>query len=161
VLFVCENNLFSSHLDINLRQPSDRIARYADAHRVPAITVDGNDVVAVMSAARELVSAARAGRGPGFLEAVTYRHRGHVGPKEDIDVGVRRKMSDLRAWKGLDPIGRLRDAMFAFGLLTPAQLEEQQRELYRVVAAACVRAKAAPYPPSSALLGLVFAEQRT
>jgi len=53
VLFVCENNLFSSHLDIALRQPSDRIARFGEAHRVQSRTVDGNDVVAVARAARE------------------------------------------------------------------------------------------------------------
>src|SRR4029077_8358796 len=54
-IFVCENNLFSSHLDIGLRQPSDRIARYAEAHCVAHRTVDGNDVLAVANAARELI----------------------------------------------------------------------------------------------------------
>jgi pyruvate dehydrogenase E1 component alpha subunit len=158
VLFVCENNLFSSHLDISLRQPSDRIARYADAHRIKGITVDGNDVIAVMKAAVELVSAARAGHGPGFLEAVTYRHRGHVGPKEDIDVGVRRKTTDVLAWKELDPIRRLGAAMVAAGLMTSESVGERERVLRARVSAACERAKAAPYPSVEALLGMVFAE---
>jgi pyruvate dehydrogenase E1 component alpha subunit len=160
IVFVCENNLFSSHLDIALRQPSDRVARYADAHRVKAFTVDGNDVVGVMKATVDLVSAARSGHGPGFLEAVTYRHRGHVGPKEDIDVGVRRSMSDLHAWKTLDPIRRLVDALAAASMITPAKVEARERELRRRVAAACDRAKAAPYPPTSALLDVVFSEPR-
>jgi TPP-dependent pyruvate/acetoin dehydrogenase alpha subunit len=158
VVFVCENNLFSSHLDIALRQPSDRVARYADAHRVKAFTVDGNDVVAVMKAAVDLVSAARAGHGPGFLEAVTYRHRGHVGPKEDIDVGVRRSMSDLHAWKALDPIRRLVEALSAAGMIAAAKTEARERELRRRVAVACERAKAAPYPPASALLDVVYSD---
>ena len=157
VLFVCENNLFSSHLDIALRQPSDRIARYADAHKVQAATVDGNDLIAVTRAAAALVANARNGSGPGFLEAITYRHRGHVGPKEDVDVGVRRKMSDLAAWKRLDPLHRFRGALLAAGLMTAAQLDEQERELRVVVQAACERAKAAPYPEAAALLGAVFA----
>jgi pyruvate dehydrogenase E1 component alpha subunit len=156
VIFVCENNLFSSHLDISLRQPSDRIARYAEAHLVAARTVDGNDVVAVKQAARELVSRARDGRGPGFLEAITYRHRGHVGPKEDIDVGVRRKMTDLEAWKKLDPIRRLTEAMSNEGLTTPSRLAQQERQLRTVVSDACERAKNAPYPPVAALLDAVF-----
>jgi TPP-dependent pyruvate/acetoin dehydrogenase alpha subunit len=160
VLFVCENNLFSSHLDIALRQPSDRIARYAEAHKVRAATVDGNDLIAVMRAAESLVSSARSGAGPGFLEAITYRHRGHVGPKEDIDVGVRRKMSDLTAWKRLDPIARLRDALLAGGVMTAAQMAEQERDLRAVVHTACERAQAAPYPPAAALLGTVFAGKR-
>jgi acetoin:2,6-dichlorophenolindophenol oxidoreductase subunit alpha len=157
VLFVCENNLFSSHLDIALRQPSDRIARYAEAHRVRAATVDGNDLAAVTRATESLVASARAGGGPGFLEAITYRHRGHVGPKEDIDVGVRRKMSDLTAWKRLDPIRRLREALVAAGLATAAKLDAEERALRAKVQAACERAKAAPYPPTEALLGAVFA----
>jgi pyruvate dehydrogenase E1 component alpha subunit len=159
VIFVCENNLFSSHLDIALRQPSDRIARYADAHRVRGITVDGNDVIAVMKAAVELVSAARAGNGPGFLEAVTYRHRGHVGPKEDVDVGVRRKTTDLVAWKELDPIPRLANALVAAGLMTAEAIAERQRQLRARVDAACERAKSAPYPSPDALLGVVFADR--
>jgi pyruvate dehydrogenase E1 component alpha subunit len=160
VLFVCENNLFSSHLDIALRQPSDRIARYADAHKVRAATVDGNDLIAVTRAAAALVADARNGAGPGFLEAITYRHRGHVGPNEDVDVGVRRKMSDLAAWKRLDPIHRFRDALLAVGLMTAAQLDEQERELRVVVQGACERANAAPYPEAAALLGAVFAGKR-
>ncbi|RMH22692.1 MAG: thiamine pyrophosphate-dependent dehydrogenase E1 component subunit alpha [Gemmatimonadetes bacterium] len=53
VLFACENNLFSSHLHIALRQPADRVARFAEAHRIAHATVDGNDVTAVRDAARQ------------------------------------------------------------------------------------------------------------
>ena len=92
VLFVCENNLFASHLHISLRQPRDRIARFAEAHGVDSATVDGNDVVAVRRALEAPMRTWRAGRGgPFFLEAVTYRWRGHVGHREDLDVGVSRK----------------------------------------------------------------------
>src|SRR5690606_8272404 len=80
VIFVCENNLFSSHLHILLRQPKDKVARYAESHDVNVEVVDGNDIEAVSKAAKRLVDAARNGEGPGFLEAVTYRWRGHVGP---------------------------------------------------------------------------------
>jgi pyruvate dehydrogenase E1 component alpha subunit len=115
VLFVCENNLFSSHLHIMLRQPSDRIARYAEAHRMAGVTVNGNDVAAVARAAASLLDHVRAGQGPALLEAVTYRHRGHVGPKEDIDVGVQRSLEDLASWKRRDPIERLVLALVAAG----------------------------------------------
>ena len=71
ILFVCENNLFSSHMHISLRQPANRVARYAEAHCIPAITMDGNDVVAVSAATKQLVDRARSGGGPGFLEAGT------------------------------------------------------------------------------------------
>lgn len=156
VLFVCENNLFSSHLDINLRQPSDRIGRYGEAHRMNTRTVDGNDVAAVAIAARELIDAARAGDGPGLLEAVTYRHRGHVGPKEDIDVGVRRKLEDVEKWKRRDPIVRLSDAMIQRQWLTPGSLSEIYRATRERVDEASRQAEAADYPPASALLDYVY-----
>ena len=90
VLFVVENNFYSSHMDIKLRQPSDRTARFADAHLIDTEVVDGNNVVEVANAAGRLIEQARTGKGPGFLECVTYRWRGHVGPDENIDVGIRR-----------------------------------------------------------------------
>lgn len=157
ILFVCENNLYSSHLDIGLRQPSDRVARYGEAHRVESLTVDGNDVVAVEGAARELIQRARRGEGPGFLEAVTYRHRGHVGPREDVDVGIRRSLSVIRAWKRRDPIDRLAAAMTKRGLLTAGGLEELAAGLRAEIGQECRRAEAAEFPPSSALLERVFA----
>lgn len=157
VLFVCENNLFSSHLDIALRQPSDRMARYADAHKVENRTVDGNDVVMMASAAAELVEHARSGRGPVFLEAVTYRWRGHVGPREDIDVGLRRSADDLIAWKRRDPIARLVAALLERGEFSSTMAQELEAEIQNEVASAVAAAKAAPWPEPSALLETVYA----
>lgn len=158
VLFACENNLFSSHLDIQFRQPSDRIARFGEAHRIASATVDGNDVLAVRNAAHRMIEAARARREPGLLELVTYRIRGHVGPNEDIDVGVHRRMDDVRAWKVRCPIRRLTEALLSSRALTPAGLEELQAEVAGEVADAVERAKAAPYPGTAALESLVYAD---
>jgi pyruvate dehydrogenase E1 component alpha subunit len=108
MLFVVENNLFSSHLHIQLRQKYNSVARYAAANGMAWEVVDGNDPVALHKASQKLVERARSGEGPGFLEAVTYRWRGHVGPREDEDVGVQRK-DDLARWKLRDPIRRTLD----------------------------------------------------
>lgn len=157
ILFVCENNLFSSHLHISLRQPADRVARYADAHRIPAQTIDGNDVVAVSNAATQLIGQCRNGGGPGFLEAVTYRWRGHVGHREDEDVGVNRG-ADLHLWKARDPVRRLMDALVAAEVFSAEEFVTLQAEVAAEVADAWQRAEAAPYPPDSRLLDLVYAE---
>lgn len=156
VLFVCENNLFSSHLDIHLRQPENRVARFAEAHDIPARVVDGNDVVAVSRAAEELVDRARRGEGPGFIEAVTYRWRGHVGPKEDVDVGLHRSVVELKAWKGRDPVRRLAEALSTRGALGEHGLERITDELRKECAEALDRARRSPYPPVSNLLDLVY-----
>lgn len=158
ILFVCENNLFSSHLHISLRQPSDRIARYAEVHGVSAATVDGNDVVAVSRAVATLLCDIRSGRGPGFLEAVTYRWRGHVGHREDEDVGVDRG-EDLHLWKARDPIRRLEGALLSVGSISPEEIEELKQEVAREVAIAWQRAEKASYPNVSQLLNIVYSER--
>jgi TPP-dependent pyruvate/acetoin dehydrogenase alpha subunit len=155
-VFVCEHNLFSSHLHVSLRQPASRLARYAEAHCVPHRTVDGNDIGQVLRAAGEAVDHARALRLPFFLEFVTYRWRGHVGHREDVDVGVRRK-DDLALWKRRDPIRRLVDALTAAGLLTSAELDGIERAVNAQVAAAWDFAVRSPYPVDEALLRRVFA----
>ena len=155
VIFVCENNLFSSHLHITLRQPRTAVSRYAEAHDVPAYLVDGNDLVALEKASREAVALARSGGGPAFIEAVTYRWRGHVGPREDEDVGVSRK-DDLGQWKRRDPVGRLATAMETAGLLSRGQLSAIEEEARAEVSAAWAQAERDPFPPSGALMDRVW-----
>ncbi len=156
VLFVCENNLYSSHLDIKLRQPSDMVSRFALAHRVEARLVDGNDLMAVRTAASELVNSCRQGGGPGFIEAVTYRWRGHVGPNEDIDVGVRRTPGDLARWKGRDPIRRLKDALIQKGIMDEATFSALDREVVGITRAASRKAREAAFPVREFLLSSVY-----
>jgi pyruvate dehydrogenase E1 component alpha subunit len=157
VLFVVENNLFSSHMHISLRQPSDSVARFADAHCIDAELVDGNDVVAVGRAAERLVARARAGEGPGFIEAVTARWYGHVDWREDVDVGVNRSTVDLANWRARDPVRRLVDALRARGDITDAAVADEEQRLRAEIDAAWQRAVRDPYPPESALLGRVYA----
>ncbi len=157
VLFVCENNLFASHMHIKLRQVGDSTARFAQAHGIPAAVVDGNDVVAVAVTAGEMIQRVRSGGGPTYLEAVTYRWRGHVGPREDLDVGVKRSQ-DLVLWKGRDPIGRLVAALQAMGALSAERYAAMQADVRQMIADAWSRAEQDPFPPGAALLDWVFSD---
>ncbi len=158
VLFVCENNLFSSHMHISLRQPSNRVARYAEAHCIQAATVDGNDLVVVSRTSDDMVAAMRDGGGPRFLEVVTYRWRGHVGYREDNDVGVNRS-TDLTLWKRRDPIRRLVDALTMAGGWDNHAFHAMDEAVKTEVEKAWQQAETAPYPPASALLDRVYAER--
>lgn len=157
VLFVCENNLYSSHLDIHLRQPSNSVARFAEAHRVNRRVVDGNDVMAVSEAAAELIADARAGRGPGFLEAVTFRWLGHVGPNADIDVGVRRSPEELAAWKRRDPVRRLVDALVSDRGLERSVFGAIDAEVDAAIENAVQFARGSSFPQTSVLMDFVYA----
>ena len=155
IIFVCENNLFSSHLHISLRQPYNSITRYAIAHGISTQAVDGNDVVAVSKAMGELVKQARDSRKPALLEAVTYRWRGHVGHREDMDVGVKRS-EELVLWKQRDPISRLAKALDNQSFLSAEALTTIREEVDSLTTEALEQARIAPYPPDNQLLDCVY-----
>jgi pyruvate dehydrogenase E1 component alpha subunit len=158
VLFVVENNLFASHMHISLRQPKDATARFAKANDIPYRLVDGNDVAAVARASAELIADARAGKGPGFLEAVTFRWYGHVDWREDIDVGVHRSVDELENWRARDPVSRLKAAMCTAGIWSDAQEALLTKMVEEEIADAWSQALLDPYPDNSALLDRVYAK---
>lgn len=158
VLFVCENNLYSSHLDIMSRQPSERVARFAEAHCIDAYSLDGNDVVNLAQTSQQAINHIRTNSKPCFIEAVTYRWKGHVGPDENIDVGVRRSKEELAAWKLRDPIKRLVNAMQKQGFLNDSDYKKIIHEVYAEVEAATDKAKQADYPGTSQLFNLVYSD---
>jgi len=159
VLFVCENNLYSSHLDIHLRQPTNSMARFARSHSITTEVVDGNDVAEVYRAAEAMISRMRAGGGPGFLEAVTFRWLGHVGANEDIDVGVERSLEQLQAWKARDPIRRLEEAIVNRAGGNGADLRDIEAHERAQGVAALDGARKSGWPEPSALLDLVYSHR--
>jgi pyruvate dehydrogenase E1 component alpha subunit len=156
-IFVVENNLFASHMHISLRQPKEATARFASANDIPYEIVDGNDVVKVRAAAARLIDRARAGHGPGFLEAVTYRWYGHVDWREDIDVGVNRSTEEVGAWRKRDPIARLVAGLQTLGWIDADHLAAMEAKIAEEVAEAWALAQSDAYPPLSALTSRVFA----
>ena len=157
VLFVVENNLFASHMHVSLRQPSDLMTRFAVANDISSKLVDGNNVVAVAAAASELVNHSRQGKGPGFLEVVTYRWYGHVDWRDDIDVGVNRSLDDVQNWRARDPISRLSEAMIKAGMWSIDQEDAFCENLDDEISKAWEKAMADPYPDDSATLDRVYA----
>jgi TPP-dependent pyruvate/acetoin dehydrogenase alpha subunit len=103
VVFLCENNGYGEYTPFQEVTAGAIVAR-AQAMEVPIATVDGMSVVAMRAAAGRAVAHARAGGGPYFLEALTYRYVGH----SRSDPGAYRPPGELEAWKARDPIRRLR-----------------------------------------------------
>ena len=156
VIFVVENNLFSSHLDLEYRQPAKSVARYGPGHCIPSVVVDGNDVASIEAAGKIAVDRARRGEGPSIIEAVTFRWFGHVGPNEDIDVGNRRNMDEVLAWKELDPIKRLSQAILKTAPGRQAEIDALETSTRDEVEEASARALEAPWPDASMLLADVY-----
>ena len=142
VLFVCEDNGFAATTRTRAMTAGAGPAARAESLGIPALEVDGNDVLAVDEAARTLVSEVRGGRGPRFLLARTYRLTGHTG----ADAATYRPKEEVEArWRD-DPIARvealLRDAGLDAAALgaTRDAASGEMRQVYE-------QAKATPFPP--------------
>ncbi len=157
VVFLCQNNRYGEHTAYADHTDTDQMANRAAGYGMKGVTVDGNDVNQVYPAVKEAVDRARAGEGPGFLEAVTYRWRGHVGHREDIDVGVRRSTDEIAAWKTRDPIQRLVDALTDRNEFDADAFAKLNSEVQDEVDDAVTMARQADYPPVKALLDMVYA----
>jgi len=156
MMFVIENNLFASHMHISLRQPSDMISRFAIANDIAYRLVDGNDVVAVAKASKELIDNMRSGHGPALIELVTYRWYGHVDWRDDVDVGVDRSLDDIENWKERDPILRLSKSMIEAKIWTREQEDDLNDKLDGKIKSAWKKAVNDPYPSPSSTLKYVY-----
>ena len=145
ILFVCENNLYSTHLHITKCLADTDISKKARAMGVQAKRIDGNDVLKVNKESQRLIEKIRDGNGPQFLECMTYRYRGHVGPNYDLDKGLRSK-EELEKWKKRDPITFLENNLLRSGLADEKELSRIKSEVKKTVRDAQNQAKKCVWP---------------
>ncbi len=155
LLFIVENNLYSSHMHWTDRRVADNLDQAGAFHSVPGSSVDGNDVEAVFAAAQLAVDRARSGAGPALIECRTFRWRGHVGTSSDLDVGVRRR-GELSEWVRNDPIARVAERLKACGL---EDLSKESAAIEDEIARAQDAAEVAVMPPSTRVLHGVYASE--
>ena len=156
VIFVVENNLFASHMHISLRQPSDKISRFAKANSIPYEVIDGNNVIDVMNASKKFISKARNGYGPGLIEVITYRWYGHVDWREDVDVGVNRSLQDIQGWKKRDPIERLEKAMIEKNIWDKNKQKKLRDKIDKLIQNAWKKSLKDEYPAETSTIDYVF-----
>jgi len=111
VVFFCENNGYAEFSPAS-SQHAAPLERRAAGYGVDYVAVDGNDVVATARAMRDIVSAARDGRGPSIVEATTYRRHGHY----EGDPQRYRSADEVREWETRDPIVVHADQLRAAGI---------------------------------------------
>ena len=105
VVFVCQNNQWAISVPRAKQTRSRTLAQKAIAYEMPGIQVDGNDPLAMYHATREALNRARAGEGPTFIEAVTYRLRMHTTAD---DPGRYQSEEQLKLWEKRDPMIRFK-----------------------------------------------------
>jgi len=126
VVFVCQNNQWAISVPRSRQTHSKTIAQKALAYDMPGIQVDGNDVLAVYSAAKEAIDRARSGGGPSFIENVTYRMMMHTTAD---DPKRYRKDEEVEGWRKRDPIQRFQKYLKNKGLLTDQKIEELEGQV--------------------------------
>ncbi len=150
IVFLCENNGFAEFSPLSAHTVVEHLADYARVYDMPAVTVAGNDILAVRDAVDVAVDRARSGGGPTFVECLTHRLRGHY----EGDPAKYRESISSAEWKALDPINRFveshRDELSAIA----SDVESDAR---RVVALATEAALAAPPAPASGVSSEVYA----
>jgi pyruvate dehydrogenase E1 component alpha subunit len=157
VIFVCENNMFSEFTP-SLEVTAGRIADRARAFAMPTYEVDGNDVEAVWQAAAQAVGRARAGGGPSFIEARTYRIQGHFEAESFVLAGARyRDSAEIEQWRARDPIEHLGARLIEAGTADPAALAAINERVLRQVADAVAYAEAGQPADPELALTLMFA----
>jgi pyruvate dehydrogenase E1 component alpha subunit len=154
-LLVCQNNHWSISVPAERQTASRTFALKARAYGFPAVRVDGNDLLAVYAVVHAALDRARAGGGPTFVEAVTYR----VGPHSTSDDPSRyRSQDEVDAWVARDPLVRLRRHLVHLGVVTEASDAALEAELTAEIAAAVDAVEAMPPPDRESMVADVYAE---
>ncbi len=142
IIFMCENNTFSEFTP-GVEVTAGRISDRARAFGMAVHDVDGNDAVAVWRAAGEAIERARAGQGPSFIEAATYRIQGHLEAEALFLQGGRyREEAEIEAWRAKDPIDRLKGRLISSGVAGEGDLDSVNARILDVVGAAADYAEA-------------------
>lgn len=139
VVFVCTNNHWAISEPVTV-QAKFPIAGRAPGFGIPSMRIDGNDVLASLAAMRWALDHARSGKGPAFIEAVTYR----MGPHTTSDDPTRyRSKDEVERWRRRDPIARVEALLRSqneFGDEFQAQVAADADELGAAVRAAALGA---------------------
>ena len=148
-VLVLENNQWAYSTPVKRQVPLENLADRAKAYGIPSYSVDGNDVVAVYSTAKEAVDRARAGEGPILIEVKTFRRLGHAqhDPAEYVP-------KEMRAyWEARDPITLYEKFLTGQKLLAEKSKREIGDKIDKLLSAERDFAENSPMPPAE------FAEQ--
>ena len=147
VVYVCEFNHYGLSTWFHGITRTENVSERAAAYRMPGVTVDGNDVLAVYAAVKEAVDRARAGDGPTLVECKTYRWDAHnVGGLD------KRPKEEIEAWKAKEPIAPYVAKLIAEGVIDQAGVDRLWEEARAELEEANRYGLDSPYPdPESAL----------
>jgi len=129
VLFVCENNRYGMGTALEISESETNLARKAAAYNISSSQVDGMNVIDVAESVEKAAEDIRAGKGPVFLECLTYRFRAH----SMFDAELYREKAEVEVWKKKGPLIVFQKKLEAMGLWTQIDVEELEQEVAAIV----------------------------
>ena len=156
VLFVIENNLYSSHMHMEERRKQENLIYLGESLGIESFKIDGNNLIEVADVSKKLVNEIRQNNQPKILECMTYRWRGHVGYRWDEDVGVKRK-DELDFWLQQDPLSRYKQHLLKLGVLE-SEIDQAENECKEKVLLSISNALSDPFPKTSSIKDHLFSQ---
>jgi len=155
VLFICENNLYGIGTRIDRSTAVMNQYKRVSGYDIPAAQTDGQDIDEVYKAAKIAVDHVRSGKGPYFLELMTYRYRGH----SMSDSNAYRTKEEENEWGDRDPVIILRDRLIKAKEYTEKEYKEMDKQIIADIESDIIKfADESPQPKVEELEKYVFAE---
>jgi pyruvate dehydrogenase E1 component alpha subunit len=145
LLFACENNGYSVYTPLKDRQPDRPLYLIPQAHRVESFQAQGTDVLCVYQTARKAVEHIRSGKGPAFIEFLTYRWREHCGPNYDNDLGYR-SVEEFESWRKKCPLEQFRQDLFARSILHEKEIARMEDVIQKEITEAVTFTEESRFP---------------
>lgn len=152
VLFICENNFYGIGTEVHRSSALSSIHKRTCGYDIPSEKVDGMDVIAVFKAVKYAAEKVRETSRPYFIEAVTYRFRGH----SMADPAKYRSAAEHDVWKARDPIPAFAKRLLEEGIASGEQLEVIMAKARAVVQEAVQFAEASPWPEDEEVFNDIY-----
>ncbi|HKZ43562.1 MAG TPA: pyruvate dehydrogenase (acetyl-transferring) E1 component subunit alpha [Anaerolineales bacterium] len=154
-LFVVENNLYCMGTALRYHESNTNLAEKAASYNVQSVQVDGNDVLAVEEATREACDYLRSGKGPYFIEAITYRFR----PHSMFDAELYRNKAEVEEAKKRDPIILFTNYLKDKKLIKDEDIQAIEKDVAETIQHAVDFAEASPWESLEDLTRFVYTER--
>lgn len=154
VLWIAENNKYGMGTSVERASAVSKMIDKAKAYGMPGKTIDGMNVIEVYEATQAALKAIRSGKGPQFLEMITYRYEGHsMG-----DPLRYRSKEEVQKWQQDDPIGILERHLLNDEMADQNELEAIDHAVEEIITAAVQFAEESPLPGPEELFSHVYVE---
>ncbi len=155
VVFVCENNQYAMGTSVSRSSHARGIYKLGEPYDMPSVHVDGMKCEAVHEAMSKAVKHARDGKGPSFLEVVTYRYRGH----SMSDPAKYRTREEVEEYKKHDPIEQVKETLLKKKFATQKDVEAMEEAITKTVDECVEFAEQSPFPQASELYDYNYVQQ--